>query len=57
MVEKLLELGERFAGDGEEKKICQGCGKDGEGKMNRCKGCEGVWYCGKVCCPVLEWVE
>jgi len=39
-------MGEKFGG--EEKKICQGCGKDGEGKMNRCKGCEGVWYCGKV---------
>lgn len=33
-----------------EGKTCQGCGKmEGEARgMVRCKGCECVWYCGKV---------
>lgn len=36
--------------DSEGEKKCQGCGKgEGESKMVRCKGCESVWYCGKVC--------
>lgn len=42
-MEKLFGMAEGW----EERKVCQGCGSEGE-KMNRCKGCESVWYCGKV---------
>jgi hypothetical protein len=38
---------EREVLEGEGKR-CQGCGKEEEGKMARCKGCEAVWYCNKV---------
>lgn len=64
-MEKLLKMGERFR-EADGRRICQGCGKGGVeeeggegegGRMNRCKGCESVWYCGKVgacLCSVVE---
>jgi hypothetical protein len=51
-LEKLMEITIRKEMEGPGKR-CQGCGKvdkDEETKMVRCKGCEEVWYCGKVCC-------
>jgi hypothetical protein len=42
-----MDLTIRLATEGGIKR-CQGCGKV-EKKMTRCKGCEEVWYCGKVC--------
>jgi hypothetical protein len=47
---------EREVLDGERKR-CQSCGKEDEGKMSKCKGCERVWYCNKVGSQVILKVE